>query len=170
MFREVAWPSRTPVKAWPSDPESVRMWMWLMSRYGRLPTAARSAHRNARRSMPYEKPRPNQSAWVSGSSGLCRRMKILGGLTSESCLAHTIPLPVISLPQTTREYRLPEADGFYSLILRGASIPKIKSTEVPVKVHATCIQVRFLFNSLSRLIDYKHAPPTQSRDLFVAKG
>ena len=73
----------------------------------------------------------------------------------------------VSLPQTTREYRLPKVrrrllgsvickkyiwlncfclqiDGFHNLTLQEAPIPKLKSIEVLVKVHAVSLQYRDL--------------------------
>ena len=50
----------------------------------------------------------------------------------------------MSIPQKTREYRLPKADGFHNLTLTEAPIPKLKSTEVLLKVHAVSLQVRSL--------------------------
>ncbi|PIL25844.1 hypothetical protein GSI_11597 [Ganoderma sinense ZZ0214-1] len=50
----------------------------------------------------------------------------------------------MSLPKTTREYRLPKVDGFHNLTLQEAPIPKLKSTEVLVKVHAVSLQYRDL--------------------------
>ncbi|KAI0326840.1 NAD-P-binding protein [Cubamyces sp. BRFM 1775] len=49
-----------------------------------------------------------------------------------------------SIPQKTREYRLPKADGFQSLTLTEAPIPQLKATEVLVKVHAVSLQYRDL--------------------------
>jgi len=48
------------------------------------------------------------------------------------------------VPTTTREYRLPKADGFHNLTLQEASIRTPKSTEVLVKVHAVSLQYRDL--------------------------
>nr|VWP01680.1 Glutamyl-tRNA synthetase (EC [Ganoderma boninense] len=50
----------------------------------------------------------------------------------------------MSLPQTTREYRLSKADGFHNLALQEAPIPPLKSTEVLLKVHAVSLQYRDL--------------------------
>ncbi|KAI0742920.1 NAD-P-binding protein [Daedaleopsis nitida] len=50
----------------------------------------------------------------------------------------------MSIPQKTREYRLPKVDGFHNLTLQEAAIPKLKSTEVLVKVHAVSLQYRDL--------------------------
>ncbi|EPS95802.1 NAD-binding protein [Fomitopsis schrenkii] len=50
----------------------------------------------------------------------------------------------MSIPTTTREYRLPKSDGFHNLTLKEASIPAPKSTEVLVKVHAVSLQYRDL--------------------------
>ncbi|KAI1790518.1 NAD(P)-binding protein [Ganoderma leucocontextum] len=51
----------------------------------------------------------------------------------------------MSLPQTTgREYRLPKVDGFHNLTLQEAPIPKLRSTEVLLKVHAVSLQYRDL--------------------------
>ncbi|RPD77235.1 NAD(P)-binding protein [Lentinus tigrinus ALCF2SS1-7] len=50
----------------------------------------------------------------------------------------------MSLPQKTREYRLPKVDGFHNLTLQEAPIPKLKSTEVLVKVYAVSLQYRDL--------------------------
>ncbi|KAH9924506.1 chaperonin 10-like protein [Fomitopsis serialis] len=48
------------------------------------------------------------------------------------------------IPSTTREYRLPKADGFHNLTLTEASIHPPRSTEVLVKVHAVSLQFRDL--------------------------
>ena len=48
----------------------------------------------------------------------------------------------MSIPEKTREYRLPKAEGFHSLTLVERPIPRIKSTEVLLKVHAVSLQVR----------------------------
>ena len=48
----------------------------------------------------------------------------------------------MALPQTTREYRLPKADGIHCLTLQESPIPKLKSLEVLLKVHAVSLQVR----------------------------
>ncbi|RPD77238.1 NAD(P)-binding protein [Lentinus tigrinus ALCF2SS1-7] len=48
------------------------------------------------------------------------------------------------IPQTTREYRLPKVDGFHNLTLVEAPIPKLKSNQVLVKVHAVSLQYRDL--------------------------
>ena len=45
------------------------------------------------------------------------------------------------IPEKTREYRLPKAEGFHSLTIVERAIPKIKSTEVLLKVHAVSLQV-----------------------------
>ena len=45
------------------------------------------------------------------------------------------------IPQTTHEYRLPKADGFHNLTIVEAPIPKLKSTEVLIKIHAVSLQV-----------------------------
>ncbi|KAI0651159.1 NAD-P-binding protein [Trametes meyenii] len=50
----------------------------------------------------------------------------------------------MSVPQKTREYRLPKVDGFYNLTLTEAPIPQLKATEVLVKVHAVSLQYRDL--------------------------
>ncbi|KAH9894030.1 NAD-P-binding protein [Cubamyces lactineus] len=50
----------------------------------------------------------------------------------------------MSIPQKTREYRLPKVDGFHNLTLTEAPIPKLKATEVLVKVHAVSLQYRDL--------------------------
>ncbi|KAI0772441.1 NAD-P-binding protein [Trametes elegans] len=50
----------------------------------------------------------------------------------------------MSIPQTTREYRLPKVDGFHNLTLTEAPIPKLKATEVLVKIHAVSLQYRDL--------------------------
>ncbi|KAL1943195.1 hypothetical protein VTO73DRAFT_4270 [Trametes versicolor] len=50
----------------------------------------------------------------------------------------------MTVPQTTREYRLPKLDGFQNLTLVEAPIPKLKATEVLVKVHAVSLQYRDL--------------------------
>ncbi|KAI0830274.1 NAD-P-binding protein [Trametes gibbosa] len=50
----------------------------------------------------------------------------------------------MSIPQTTREYRLPKVDGFHNLTLTEAPLPKLKETEVLVKVHAVSLQYRDL--------------------------
>ncbi|KAI0673166.1 NAD-P-binding protein [Trametes maxima] len=50
----------------------------------------------------------------------------------------------MSVPQKTREYRLPKIDGFHNLTLTEASIPNLKGTEVLVKVHAVSLQYRDL--------------------------
>ncbi|EIW56497.1 GroES-like protein [Trametes versicolor FP-101664 SS1] len=50
----------------------------------------------------------------------------------------------MSIPQKTREYRLPKADGFDSLTLTESPIPKLKATEVLVKVHAVSLNFRDL--------------------------
>ncbi|EIW56493.1 NAD-P-binding protein [Trametes versicolor FP-101664 SS1] len=50
----------------------------------------------------------------------------------------------MSIPQTTREYRLPKADGFHNLTLTSSPIPALKATEVLVKVHAVSLQYRDL--------------------------
>ncbi|PIL33945.1 hypothetical protein GSI_03653 [Ganoderma sinense ZZ0214-1] len=50
----------------------------------------------------------------------------------------------MSLPKTTREYRLPNPEGFHNLILQEAPIPTLKSTEVLVKIHAVSLQNRDL--------------------------
>uniref|UniRef100_A0A5K1JVT0 Cell surface hydrophobicity-associated protein n=1 Tax=Ganoderma boninense TaxID=34458 RepID=A0A5K1JVT0_9APHY len=50
----------------------------------------------------------------------------------------------MSLPKTTREYRLPKADGFHNLTLQESPIPTLKSTEVLVKIHAVSLQNRDL--------------------------
>ncbi|KAI0830281.1 chaperonin 10-like protein [Trametes gibbosa] len=50
----------------------------------------------------------------------------------------------MSIPQTTREYRLPKADGFHNLTLTEAPLPKLKEAEVLVKVHAVSLQYRDL--------------------------
>ncbi|OSD00032.1 NAD-P-binding protein [Trametes coccinea BRFM310] len=51
---------------------------------------------------------------------------------------------MVSIPQKTREYRLPKVDGFHNLTLTEAPIPKLKATEVLVKVHAVSLQYRDL--------------------------
>ncbi|RDX47683.1 NAD(P)-binding protein [Lentinus brumalis] len=48
------------------------------------------------------------------------------------------------LPHVTREYRLPKVDGFHNLTLKEAPVPKLKSNEVLVKVHAVSLQYRDL--------------------------
>ncbi|KAH9852963.1 NAD-P-binding protein [Lenzites betulinus] len=50
----------------------------------------------------------------------------------------------MSIPQTTRLYRLPKVDGFHNLTLGEEPVPKIKTTEVLVKVHAVSLQFRDL--------------------------
>ncbi|KAI0673129.1 NAD-P-binding protein [Trametes maxima] len=50
----------------------------------------------------------------------------------------------MSVPQKTREYRLPKVDGFHNLTLTEAPIPQLKATEVLVKVHAVSLQFRDL--------------------------
>ncbi|KAI0632997.1 NAD-P-binding protein [Trametes polyzona] len=50
----------------------------------------------------------------------------------------------MSIPQKTREYRLPKVDGFHNLTLTEAPIPTLKATEVLVKVHAVSLQYRDL--------------------------
>ncbi|TBU38096.1 NAD(P)-binding protein [Dichomitus squalens] len=50
----------------------------------------------------------------------------------------------MSIPQKTREYRLPKVDGFHNLTLTEAPLPKLKSTEVLLKVHAVSLQYRDL--------------------------
>ncbi|PIL25801.1 hypothetical protein GSI_11551 [Ganoderma sinense ZZ0214-1] len=50
----------------------------------------------------------------------------------------------MALQQTTREYRLPKADGFHNLTLQEAPIPQLKSDEVLLKVHAVSLQYRDL--------------------------
>ncbi|EIW56484.1 NAD-P-binding protein [Trametes versicolor FP-101664 SS1] len=50
----------------------------------------------------------------------------------------------MSIPTKTREYRLPKVDGFHNLTLTEAPIPKLKATEVLVKVHAVSLQYRDL--------------------------
>ncbi|KDQ55973.1 hypothetical protein JAAARDRAFT_133127 [Jaapia argillacea MUCL 33604] len=50
----------------------------------------------------------------------------------------------MSLPSTTREYRLPKADGFHNLVIEQAELRSVKSTEVLVKVHAVSLQYRDL--------------------------
>ncbi|KAI0365042.1 NAD-P-binding protein [Pilatotrama ljubarskyi] len=49
-----------------------------------------------------------------------------------------------SIPQKTREYRLPKANGFQDLTLTETSLPKLKATEALVKVHAVSLQYRDL--------------------------
>ena len=51
----------------------------------------------------------------------------------------------MELPKTTREYRLLMADGFHNLALKEAPIPRLKSTEVLVKIHAVSLQVCISF-------------------------
>ena len=58
----------------------------------------------------------------------------------------------MSLPTTTREYRLLKADGFHNLTLQQAPIPKLKSTEVLVKVHAVSLQVGIPFSFNTSLV------------------
>ena len=58
----------------------------------------------------------------------------------------------MSLPKTTREYRLPKVDGFHNLTLEEAPIPKLKSTEVLVKVHAVSLQVGIPSTSNTSLV------------------
>ncbi|KAI0728248.1 NAD-P-binding protein [Fomitopsis betulina] len=48
----------------------------------------------------------------------------------------------MSIPTTTREYRLPKADGIHNLTLEEAPVPAPKATEVFVKVHAVSLQYR----------------------------
>ncbi|KAI0919452.1 hypothetical protein AcW1_003306 [Taiwanofungus camphoratus] len=50
----------------------------------------------------------------------------------------------MTLPTTTREYRLPKVDGFHNLTLKQASVPPPKSSEVLVKIHAVSLQYRDL--------------------------
>ncbi|KAI0758962.1 NAD-P-binding protein [Fomes fomentarius] len=50
----------------------------------------------------------------------------------------------MSVPQKTREYRLPKVDGFHNLTLQEAAIPKLQATEVLLKVHAVSLQSRDL--------------------------
>ncbi|KAI0767112.1 NAD-P-binding protein [Fomes fomentarius] len=50
----------------------------------------------------------------------------------------------MSVPQKTREYRLPKVDGFHNLTLQEAAIPKLQASEVLVKVHAVSLQSRDL--------------------------
>ncbi|KAI0758950.1 NAD-P-binding protein [Fomes fomentarius] len=50
----------------------------------------------------------------------------------------------MSVPQKTREYRLPKVDGFHNLTLQEAEIPKLRATQVLVKVHAVSLQYRDL--------------------------
>jgi len=50
----------------------------------------------------------------------------------------------MSLPTTTREYRLPKVDGFHNLTLGQASIRPIKALEVLVKIHAVSLNYRDL--------------------------
>ncbi|KAI0357912.1 NAD-P-binding protein [Trametes cingulata] len=49
-----------------------------------------------------------------------------------------------SIPQKTREYRFPHANGFQDLTLTEASIPKLRATEALIKVHAVSLQFRDL--------------------------
>ncbi|KAH9931610.1 NAD-P-binding protein [Epithele typhae] len=48
----------------------------------------------------------------------------------------------MSIPQTTREYRLPKKEGFHDLTLVESPIPKLKATEVLLKVHAVSLNFR----------------------------
>ncbi|KAI0673130.1 NAD-P-binding protein [Trametes maxima] len=50
----------------------------------------------------------------------------------------------MTVPQKTREYRLPKADGFHNLTLTESPIPNLEATEVLVKVHAVSLQYRDL--------------------------
>ncbi|KAL1943207.1 hypothetical protein VTO73DRAFT_4282 [Trametes versicolor] len=50
----------------------------------------------------------------------------------------------MAITRTTREYRLPKANGFHDLTLTSAPIPLLKATEVLVKVHAVSLQHRDL--------------------------
>ncbi|KAH9941008.1 NAD(P)-binding protein [Amylocystis lapponica] len=50
----------------------------------------------------------------------------------------------MAIPTTTREYRLPKADGFKSLVIQNASVRPPKSSEVLLKVHAVSLQYRDL--------------------------
>ncbi|OSD02944.1 NAD-P-binding protein [Trametes coccinea BRFM310] len=56
----------------------------------------------------------------------------------------------MSIPQNTREYRLPKADGFHNLTLTSSPIPPLKSTDVLVKVHAVSLQYRDLIVAKGR--------------------
>ncbi|EMD30917.1 hypothetical protein CERSUDRAFT_109716 [Gelatoporia subvermispora B] len=56
----------------------------------------------------------------------------------------------MGIPRTTREYRLPKADGFHNLIIQEATIPLLKSSEVLVKVHAVSLQYRDLLVAKGR--------------------
>ncbi|KAL1943208.1 hypothetical protein VTO73DRAFT_4283 [Trametes versicolor] len=50
----------------------------------------------------------------------------------------------MSIPNKTREYRLPKVDGFHNLTLTSSPIPPLKATEVLVKVHAVSLNYRDL--------------------------
>ena len=77
----------------------------------------------------------------------------------------------MSLPKTTREYRLLKVDGFHNLTLQEAPIPKLKSVEVLVKVHAVSLQVGIPFSFNTSLVaDGRYMSPLQHRDLIVANG
>ncbi|KAH9910334.1 NAD(P)-binding protein [Amylocystis lapponica] len=49
----------------------------------------------------------------------------------------------MAIPTITREYRLPKADGFKSLVIQDASERPPKSSEVLLKVHAVSLQYPF---------------------------
>ncbi|EMD34895.1 hypothetical protein CERSUDRAFT_54054 [Gelatoporia subvermispora B] len=50
----------------------------------------------------------------------------------------------MGIPTTTREYRLPKADGFHNLTIEQAMLPQPNSSQVLVKVHAVSLQFRDL--------------------------
>ncbi|KAH9852962.1 NAD-P-binding protein [Lenzites betulinus] len=50
----------------------------------------------------------------------------------------------MSIPQTTREYRLPKVDGIHNLTLISSPIPSLKAADVLVKIHAVSLQYRDL--------------------------
>ncbi|OCH92534.1 NAD-P-binding protein [Obba rivulosa] len=50
----------------------------------------------------------------------------------------------MTIPTTTREYRLPKADGFHNLTIEQSTLPQPSSSEVLVKVHAVSLQYRDL--------------------------
>ncbi|KAH9852961.1 NAD-P-binding protein [Lenzites betulinus] len=48
----------------------------------------------------------------------------------------------MSIPHTTREYRIPDPSGVHNLTLTSAPIPALKEHEVLIKVHAVSLQFR----------------------------
>ncbi|KAI9066989.1 hypothetical protein FKP32DRAFT_1673456 [Trametes sanguinea] len=56
----------------------------------------------------------------------------------------------MSIPHSTREYRLPKADGFHNLTLTTSPLPALKATDALIRVHAVSLQHRDLLVARGR--------------------